>query len=197
MKKKRASDRAKKAKKSRTLEYVVGIVVLVVIVWGVYGLVQTPASVPSGRISRGDAAPNFTLPIVDGSGLTGQSLSLSQFKGKIIVLEFMVSWCPHCQNMAPIVERLHQQYAGETVVFISVAATWNGADARSTAEFIRTYRASWVHVLDQRNSVFQGYGVDSTPAYFIIDSSGAVQSRYDGEQVYATLAEAIARVRDS
>jgi cytochrome oxidase Cu insertion factor (SCO1/SenC/PrrC family) len=99
--------------------------------------------------------------------------------------------------MAPILEGLQQQYGSREFVVIAVAGAWQGADAASTAEFIRTYKATWAHVFDRSNSVFNTYKVDSTPAYFIIDTQGIIRYRYDGEQVYATLAQAIDRLLPS
>lgn len=194
---KRRTSREKK-RKGHTLEYLAYAAIIVVIIWGVYSFLQTPPNSSSQTVAReGSPAPDFTLPIVNENGLTGGQLSLSQFKGKVVVLEFMVSWCPHCRTMAPVIERLQQQYGSREFVIISVAGTWQGADAASTAEFIRTYKATWVHVLDRSNSVFNTYRVDSTPAYYIIDAQGIIRYRYDGEQIYATLAEAIDRLLPS
>jgi peroxiredoxin len=169
--------------------------VVLIIIAVVYGFLQTPSNQPQTTYARaGSPAPDFTLPIVNQNGLTGERLTLSQFRGKIVVLEFMVSTCIHCQNMVPTVQRLQQEYGQYGVVVISVAATWNNADAASTAQFMKTHGATWVHVLDQKNSVFNTYQVESTPTYFIIDSQGVIQTRLSGEQTLATFAEILDRM---
>lgn len=191
---KRKSARARK-QKSHTLEYAVYALLLIVTVWVVYSFVQTPPSPPQSTIVReGSPAPDFTLPIIDENGLTRNTLTLSKFRGKVVLLEFMVSSCPHCRNMAPIVKNLQQEYGLQNVVILTVAGTWNGADAASTAQFIQNYGTHWFHVFDQKNSVFNSYGVSGTPSYFIIDPDGIVKFRFEGEQSYATLAQAIDRV---
>jgi len=141
--------------------------------------------------STGEIAPDFTLRVVTGDGLSDETVKLSSFQGKVVVLEFMVSWCPACQQMAPTVEYLKQSYRNQDVVFISVAGTQRGATAESTAEFIRQYRVTWTHVLDEDNSVFAKYRVESTPTYLILDRSGNILSRFQGVVPTDTLAEAI------
>jgi thiol-disulfide isomerase/thioredoxin len=143
--------------------------------------------------SIGDNAPDFTLQVVDANGLSDQSVTLSSLRGKVVVLEFMVSWCHVCQQMAPSVEYLNQKYNGQDVVFLSVAGTQNGATAESTTGFIKEYRSTWTYVLDTDNSVFSTYGVDATPTFLILDRSGVILSRMQGTIATEVMSEAIAR----
>lgn len=141
---------------------------------------------------------DFTLPIVGPNGLTGQSLSLSSFRGKVILLEFMEPWCPHCQNMAPTLQDLYTKYQNNpNVVFISVAGPWNGPDgnpasANDAAKFISTYGTGWTYVYDSSGTVMTNeYGVNSTPTFFIISKSGVVFTTFQGEQAENAIAAAI------
>jgi thiol-disulfide isomerase/thioredoxin len=158
-----------------------GILVFLAIVIIAVAVIGYVVSLPPRRAgSIGENAPDFTLRVVDVNGLTDQSVTLSSFRGKVVVLEFMVSWCPICQSMAPSIEYLNQKYNGQDVVFLSVAGTQNGATAESTAGFIKEYRSTWTYVLDTDGSVFSTYGVDSTPTFLILDRSGVVVSRVQG-----------------
>jgi len=141
--------------------------------------------------SVGDIAPDFTLPVVTSSGLSNQTVTLSSFRGKVVFLEFMVSWCRVCQQMAPSVEYLNEKYSGQDVVFLSVAGTQNGASAESTAAFIGQYHATWTHALDTENSAFASYKVQATPTYLILDRSGKILSRFEGSVPTDALAKAI------
>jgi len=70
---------------------------------------------------------DFTLPIVDRNGLTGKTLTLSDYRGRVIVLEFMAPWCPHCQ-LAPFMESLYNNYTSKGVVFTAVATGFKDTD---------------------------------------------------------------------
>jgi peroxiredoxin len=146
---------------------------------------------PHQAASIGDIAPDFTLHVVGVTGLSDQSVTLSSFRGKVVVLEFMVSWCHYCQEMAPSVESLNQKYRGQDVVFLSVAGTADGATAESTAEFIEQYRSTWTYVLDADGSVFKAYGVEATPQFLILDRSGRIASRFQGAVATDTFSNAI------
>jgi thiol-disulfide isomerase/thioredoxin len=172
-------------------------IIILVAVWAVYSFSQPspPSSslsiTASTTISQAGLAPDFTLPIVGPNGPTGQTITLSAFRGKVVFLEFMEPWCPHCQNMAPVLAQLYSQYGKGNVVFISVAGPWNGATASDAATFISQYGTSWTYVYDSSGTIFQNYGVDSTPSFFIIGTDGTVSNTYRGEQSTATLSGAI------
>jgi len=154
----------------------------------VYSFAQpTPAPVGSGAV-------DFTLPAVGQNGLTGQTVTLSSFRGKVVLLEFMAPSCPHCQSMAPILEALYQQYGPQNVVFLSVSAPWNGATANDAAHFIGTYHSSWIYVYDSSGTTFNKFGVTGTPTFFIIDKSGQIAYTYQGEVTSQTLATDLTRL---
>lgn len=164
---------------------------IVIVVLAVVGYVMSQPARRAGSI--GDNAPDFTLRVVDANGLSDQSVTLSSLRGKVVVLEFMVSWCHVCQQMAPSVEYLNYEYNGQGVVFISVAGTQNGATAESTADFIKQYQSTWTYLLDTDNSVFSTYGVEATPTFFILDKSGVILSRMQGTIATDAMSDAIAR----
>ncbi|MGA3108287.1 MAG: TlpA disulfide reductase family protein [Candidatus Bathyarchaeia archaeon] len=174
-------------------------IILVIAVWAVYSALN-PGS-PGGSstlsnsvttsVSQSGLAPDFTLPVVGPNGLTGQTVTLSSFRGKVVFLEFMEPWCPHCQNMTPILDGLYTQYGKGNVVFLTVAGPWNGATANDAANFIGKYGSSWIYVYDSSGTIFSEYGVNSTPTFYIIGTDGTVSTSLTGEQTSSTLAGAI------
>ncbi|HYV99937.1 MAG TPA: TlpA disulfide reductase family protein [Candidatus Acidoferrum sp.] len=191
------TDEVKRYRLSKTEKIAIPIIIIIAI-WAAYSFTQaspTPASsslsvtYSSTSLSSGNA-PDFTLPIVSSNGPTGQTVTLSSFHGKVVLLEFMEPWCPHCQHMAPILDTLYAQYGGN-VVFISVAGPWNGATADDTANFIRTYGTNWTFVYDSSGIVFSNYNVQSTPMFYVIGKDGSVSSSFTGEQTSDTLAGAL------
>jgi len=136
-------------------------------------------------------APDFTLPVVGPNGLTGQSVTLSSFRGKVVLLDFMEPWCVHCQNMAPILVSLYSKYRSENVVFISIGGSWDGATANDVASFNTAYSVSWLTLYDSSGSVFTLYGINGVPDYFFINQQGQIVVNYGGEQEYGTLDAAL------
>ena len=184
-------------------EIIVGLVILVIAVWGVYSVLQPTSQTTTTAITTATSssgAPDFTLPVVGPNGLTGKTVSLSSFRGKVVLLEFMVPWCPHCQNMAPVLRALYQQYGPQNIVFLSVSGAWAQtpggpqASPSDAAQFMRVYGLTWTFVYDSSNSVFNEYGVNSTPTFFIIDKNGAVATTFQGEIPESTLAAELNRL---
>jgi thiol-disulfide isomerase/thioredoxin len=171
---------------------VVGVVVIIIVaVWAAYSFTQpspTPTTYTSTNLQSG--APDFTLPIVGSNGPTGQTATLSAFRGKVVLLEFIEPWSPHCQHMAPILDNLYAQY-GSNVVFISISGPWNGATANDTAYFIRIYGTTWTFLYDSSGIVFSNYGVQSVPTFYIIGKDGSVSWERTGEQTSVILTNAL------
>lgn len=196
------SNRSKASKKQRGKgisrgEIIVGLVIVVFAIWAVYSFSQPPqtstTTTPTNTIPSG-TAPDFTLPVVTASGLNGQKVSLSSFRGKVVLLEFMEPWCSHCQNMAPVLESLYQQYGAQNVVFLSVAGSWSGATADDAAKFIRDYHSNLMYVYDSSGTTFSTYGVTATPTFFIIGKNGQIATTYPGEVSAQTLAADLTRL---
>jgi len=174
-------------------------IIIIIAVWAVYSFTQpTPSSTTlpvtyssNASLSQSGGAPDFTLPIVSSSGLTGQTATLSSFRGKVVLLEFMEPWCPHCQRMASVLDSLYSQYGSSNVVFISVAGPWQGATSDDAANFIRNYGSNWVYLYDSSGTVFSNYGVQSTPTFFVIGKNGSILTTFTGEQTSDTLSGAI------
>jgi thiol-disulfide isomerase/thioredoxin len=134
-------------------------------------------------------APSFTLRKIDGNGLTSSNFTFNPASGRVTFVEFVFEWCPHCRNMAPIVEKLHERY-GSRIDFITVAGGY-GTNPEKTAEFIRKYGISWTVVYDQQMQVFTEYRVTGTPTYFVISPDGTIFAWTAGEQTYEYLSHVL------
>ena len=172
-------------------------IIIIIAAWSVYSFTQ-PSQATSSTLTntvsttvQSGQAPDFSLPVVNQNGPTGQTVTLSSFRGKIVLLEFMEPWCPHCQNMAPVLDSLYSQYGRGNVVFISVAGPWNGASASDAAGFIGKYGTSWTYLYDSSGTIFNEYGINSTPTFYIIGTDGSVVTSFTGEQSAGTLSSAL------
>jgi peroxiredoxin len=163
-------------KSNRSGLLIFAVIVIVVLLVAGY-VISQPLSSPA---TVGEVAPDFTLPVVTSAGLSDQTVTLSSLRGKVVVLEFMLSSCHFCQEMQSSLAYVHFAYRDREVAFLSVAGTSNGATAQSTAEFIREYNVTWTHVLDGDNAIFAQYKVQGTPTYLILDRDGKISSRFQG-----------------
>ena len=132
---------------------------------------------------------DFTLPIVSFKGLAGGNLTLSSFRGSVVVLEFIKPSCPFCQKTAPFMEKLYAGCAKRGVIFIAIAGPWDSPGA--VGEFIKRYNSSLTYVYDSTGQVFQRYGVKAVPTLFVLSRSGTVSSSYVGAPAYDLIAKAI------
>jgi thiol-disulfide isomerase/thioredoxin len=196
--KKRAIDNAQRKHGLSRAEKIAIPIIIIIAVWVVYSVSQPAVPVqPSQSQTKTTAVLtsnplDFTLPVIGPNGQTGQSITLSSLRGKVVLIEFMEPWCEHCQNMVPIMESVYKQYGGN-VTFISVSGSWQGATIADTSTFIRNYGSSWTYVYDSSGSVMNTYGVDSTPTFVIIGRDGSVITKLVGEQQRPTLVDAISR----
>jgi len=174
------------------LEKIVIGIVLIVVIWGAYSLLQPT---PTTSVKTGDAPEFGPLQVVNANGLTGDKISLSSFRGKIVLLEFMLPSCIHCQNMAPQLEALYKQFGSQNLVFISIAGQSPGEGPNDVANFIKNYHSSWIYLYDTSNMAFTKYGVQATPTFFIIGKNGEVLTSCDqGESCTQTLATDLKRI---
>jgi thiol-disulfide isomerase/thioredoxin len=177
----------KKSPQRLGLAVLISAIIIAAAILG-YVLFAPPAP---NTVGPGGNAPDFELPIVSAQGITTAKMRLSSLTGKVIFLEFMVSWCKVCREMAPAVVSLQYEYESKGVVFVSVAGTQQGATAETTAEFIRSYGTDWTYLLDYDNGVFQKYAVDATPTFFVIGQDGKIVSRLSGVVATASFVSAL------
>jgi len=139
-------------------------------------LLLTPA--PNITVSDpliGHPAPNFSLAILRPN--TGQtSLSLSNFKGKPVVLNFWASWCDPCKEEMPLLETTWKQMQaqGKNVVFLGIDFQDLNKDGIS---FLQQFSITYPIVLDASGSVASKYGIASLPVTIFINRNGTVVSR--------------------
>ena len=126
----------------------------------------------------GRPAPDFQL-----STSTGGSMVLSQFRGRVVLLDFMSTTCPYCQAFTTdALVPLGQRYAGR-LVLLSIDINRQGDDLATgnarIEQFRTTYGGTWTYALDTAG-VTRLYGVTATPTHFIIDKAGVLRDVHAG-----------------
>ena len=120
----------------------------------------------------GEAAPDFTLP-----GLSGQSISLRDFRQNVVVVNFWATWCPPCIEETPSLKRFSDQVgsAGVTVIGVSV-----DQDAQALGEFVTNAQLTFPIARDPDQSVASRYGTFKFPESYIIDTEGRIAKKIVG-----------------
>jgi len=182
----------KKEKESSVKSYVIAFIpALLLVGFLVYVITLPPQPIAttnttSPNTSKGNKAPDFTLEIINENGLTGKKFQFSDFLGSVIFMDFAFEWCPHCNNMAPKIEKLYEEYSKRGVKFLTIMGS-SGTNAAKSAEFIKKHGITWTVLFDANMDVFNLYGVKGTPTYFVIDEDGKILNVLIGEQEYTRL----------
>ena len=120
----------------------------------------------------GSLAPEFTL-----RDTNGREVSLSDFKGKIIFLNFWATWCPACKEEIPTLNRLQQKYRSRGLVVIGISSD---RSIKKVKEFIKRHRIDYLILLDSNIEITRKYRVFALPTSFLIDSQGRVIKKFIG-----------------
>ncbi|MBW2452172.1 MAG: TlpA family protein disulfide reductase [Deltaproteobacteria bacterium] len=123
----------------------------------------------------GEAAPDFTL-----NNLNGKPVSLSDFKGRPVVLEISTTWCPGCRFQFQEVAKIAERYAPDEVGIVKVFVQELDSSVRS---FVEDNHGHPEQVLLDDDSVLQSYSVYLIPRLIIIDGQGLI--RHDGSMMKA------------
>ena len=121
----------------------------------------------------GQSAPDFTL-----QDINGKNVSLSDFRGKTVVLNFWATWCIPCQSETPFFEAVHNERAGEDLVILAIDIKENPATVKS---FANAEGMSFPILLDTEAKVAQKYCLPSAiPITIFINSEGIIKARKVG-----------------
>ena len=129
----------------------------------------------SAAFQVGESAPDFTL-----NNLNGEPVSLSDFKGRPVVLEISTTWCPGCQFQFQEVTKITESYSSDEVGVLEVFVQEVDSSVRSFAEENHGHPEQ---ILLDDDSVLQSYSVYLIPRLIIIDSQGLI--RHDGSMMKA------------
>jgi len=148
----------------------------------------------AGPLASG-SAPEFTLTSFDG-----QKFTLSELRGKPVVLNFWASWCIPCRDEAPALQRAWEKYKDQGVLILGVDYVDTDADAK---KFIAEFQQTYPNGADLGTKISQAYKISGVPeTYFIgkdgkllpgIDENGRVKGNWIGPLPEAVL---LARIEE-
>ncbi len=119
----------------------------------------------------GSAAPDFTVQDSD------HSVTLSQYRGKVVVLNFWATWCPPCIEETPSLVRMQGLMKDKGVVVLAVSID---ADDGAYHKFLKDYSVNMVTVRDEARKASSLYGTFGWPETYIIDRNGVIRRKFIG-----------------
>jgi peroxiredoxin len=131
-------------------------------------LVAVPASAVH-RVQIGKPAPDFSLP-----SLGGKKVSLSEYKGKAVFLNFWATWCPPCKDEMPSMEKIYREQKGRGLEILAVSIDKGSKEVEA---FKKEYGLTFPILLDPDNLVAALYELAFVPTTYLIDRSGNVVLR--------------------
>jgi len=150
--------------KSKNLSLIIFAVVGVSVITGGWYLMQ---------IQRDTL--DFSIPDIDGNIVT-----LSDYSGEVVVLDFMATWCGPCRTAMRDLVSAHKDI-GNQFVLISISVDPNFDAVSVLRDWMEEYDANWIHARDLTDPpVTQQFGVSEIPTYVILDRDGEIRFRHVG-----------------
>ncbi|WP_312650874.1 redoxin domain-containing protein [Proteiniclasticum sp.] len=128
-------------------------------------------------------APEFTL-----KNENDEDVSLADYKGRKVIVNFWASWCPPCVYEMPEFQTLHDELDPEKTVLLAINLTDGQRETRALAdEFLKENNLDLNVLYDTKGDAFYGFNISSIPQTFVIDDDGLVQYAIMGMTDKATL----------
>jgi cytochrome c biogenesis protein CcmG/thiol:disulfide interchange protein DsbE len=122
------------------------------------------AAIHQRVVEAGDTAPDFSI-----TADNGRTVSLSNFGGKLLLLNFWASWCAPCAEETPSLSKLAQDYASKGVVVLGISVDKDPAASR---KFIQRYSPRFLTARESK--LHEDYGTYQYPETYFIDAKGHV-----------------------
>lgn len=143
--------------------------VIIGLVWFFAGRTSQPELPPVGETRR--PAPAFEL-----SELNGGMVRLSDYRGKVVLLNFWGTWCDPCKEETPTLQALHQELETQGLVIIGVNLfSQETQGEQAVRAFLNSYAVSYPIALDKNGDAARSYQISPIPVSYFIDKSGTIR----------------------
>ena len=142
---------------------------IIALVWLFVGRTSQADLPPVGETNR--PAPLFELP-----ALNGGTIRLSDYRGKVVLVNFWGTWCDPCKEETPTLQALHQELEGQGLVIIGVNLySQETQGEQSVRAFLNNYAVSYPIALDVHGDAARDFQISPIPVSYFIDKTGAIR----------------------
>ena len=139
----------------------------------VLGLLLTLAlAVPAFAIEAGKRAPEIGL-----TDLSGHKVDLASLKGKVVIIDFLASWCAPCKQEMPVLDKLYAKYGSQGLVVVGVSVD---EDLDNLKGLLKQVRVSFPVVHDAKHVVADRFKPPRMPSSYIVDRNGIIRHVQEG-----------------
>ena len=120
----------------------------------------------------GEPAPDFRLENLDG-----QSISLSDFRGKPVLINFWATWCRPCVSEMPYLQQVYEEWSEKGVAVLAINIGENPTEVKG---FLQAHNLSLPVLLDTKENAARKYNITGIPTSFFIDGGGIIRHKIMG-----------------
>jgi thiol-disulfide isomerase/thioredoxin len=131
--------------------------------FSIVGVIKVPSTKDPVRINLKD--------------LNGNNISLSDFNGKIVFLNFWTTWCPTCRIEMPSMEKLHQKLKNKDFAMVTINLQESASQVKA---FFKEFKLTFTALLDSNGEVGASFGIRAIPTTYIIDKTGRIIGLVNG-----------------
>jgi cytochrome c biogenesis protein CcmG/thiol:disulfide interchange protein DsbE len=129
--------------------------------------VTTDGLIPSPR--EGFLAPDFTL-----ESMSGETITLSDLQGSVVVLNIWASWCPPCRSEMPALQQVYEKYRDRGLEVLAVNTTYQDREAEAR-DFVSELGLSLPVLLERTGEIARAYQLHAMPSTYFIDREGVIR----------------------
>lgn len=155
--------------------------ILFIGIWFIAGSLNTNAkelaAIGQARpvVKVGSPAPDFEL-----TTLSGAQVKLSDYRGKVVILNLWATWCPPCKAEMPEMQSFYEKSRNSDITLLSVNLTTQEKNEKAVADFVANYQLTFPIMLDKNDTVGKLYKTISIPTSYIIDREGIIREKVIG-----------------
>lgn len=147
--------------------HLISAIALLLLASGCSDIPSSPGGDTPGSPNVGESAPDFTK-----TDTAGRAISLSQFRGKVVLIDFWATWCGPCISAFPDLQARWNRFKGRDFMVLGISLD---SDPGAWRTFLRDNRVEWANVLDTRpDAVYSRYQVTAIPMTYLIGRDGKV-----------------------